>query len=137
MSDIDTPEMKNNIKNPQTIVTTNIVNGVEIPEDESLVIENGSVIKRKLRHNKPITASSTEDSFGKSIVSKITKIKNKIKNSESMTSSGSDDSSKNTDESHDSDDSKDKSDEEFEEPIEVNQELFDKVLEQAMNLQVS
>jgi hypothetical protein len=141
MSHIEIPEIKNNVQEVQTVVTKKFVNGVEIPEIESIVAKNGHVIKRKLKNDELITAEPIEDSFFSILKNKITTFINKIRNSESSTSSASDDCSNDSDFIEFMDDMNDESDsnnsEESDEPIEINQELFDKVLEQAMNLQVS
>ncbi|XP_025415082.1 uncharacterized protein LOC112686838 [Sipha flava] len=139
MSHIEIPEIKNDVQEVQTVVTKKFVNGVEIPEIESIVAKNGHVIKRKLKNDELITAEPIEDSFFSILKNKITTFINKIRNSESSTSSASDDCSNDSDFIEFMDDMNDESDsnnsEESDEPIEINQELFDKVLEQAMNLQ--
>lgn len=139
--------MKNDIQTVQTVVQTKLVNGVEIPEIETIVTENGAVLKHQITNNKLMSTTPIEGNFGRSLENKISGMKNKIKNSESMNSSGSNVC---PDENYDSnfsgfeDDTKDKKDsddsndsENSFESVEFNQELFDKVLEEAMNLQVS
>lgn len=150
VSDIGIPDIKNNVQNVHTIVKTKIVNGVEIPETETIMTEYGSALKHQITNDKLISAAPIQGNFERSLGNKITDMKKKIKNSDS---SGSDDCKDSDEDSDDSDfsgftddtnekngsvDSNDSDDsQDSDESIEVNQELFDKVLEKTMNLQVS